>query len=124
MCHPKSRYFDISTMGATVESLRRHSDLMEQKIASTMDRAKVTEEEWHQPPENATVLVLLMGIIAHCAERNEKAMLTVHRDSWTHLTRSGPESEVIRRGFRQVISLIPDTVILEFVPTDSQASQL
>ena len=87
MCHPKSRYFDISTMGATVESLRRHSDLMEQKIASTMDRAKVTEEEWHQPPANATILV-------------------------------------IRLGFRQVISLIPDTVCLEFISTESQVNQL
>ncbi|MBN6742380.1 hypothetical protein JKG47_18040 [Acidithiobacillus sp. MC6.1] len=90
MSLPTSRYFDISTTGATVETLRRHSDLMDKKIASIMDRTKVAEDEWHQPPENATVLVLLIGIIAPCAQRNEKATITVHRNSWIRLTTSGP----------------------------------
>ncbi len=124
MSLPTSRYFDISTTGATVETLRRHSDLMDKKIASTMDRTKVTEDEWHQPPANATVLVLLIEIIAQCAQRNEKATITVHRDSWIRLTTSGPGSEVIQRGLRQVVSLIPDTVCLEFIPTDSQDNYL
>jgi len=115
-----SRYFDISTAGATVETLRRHSDLMDKKVVSTMEHIKITDDKWHQPPADTTVLVLLIGIIAQCSKRNEKATITVHRESWIRLTASGPGSEGTLKGFCQVMSLIQDTVFLEFIPTGSQ----
>ena len=123
MCLPINRYFDISTTGATVETLRGHRDLMDKNVVSKMDRTNVTEDEWHQPPAGTTVLVLLIGIVTQCAQRNEKATITVNRDSWIRLTASGPESKGILKGFRQVISLIPATVCLEFIPTGSQELQ-
>lgn len=116
----RSRYFDISTGGAALQSLRQNRDLVEPRFLDQMDLATFTKEEWNLPPSSATITVLLIGIVAQCTQHNEKATITVHKDNWKDLTASGPGLKEIISGFRQRLSLIPDTVCLEYIPSGCQ----
>lgn len=113
----RNRYFDISTGGAALLSLRQNRDIMEKDVHDKLDLVTFTEEEWNRPPSSATITVLLIGIIAQCRQHNEKATITVHKDNWKDLSASGPGSEEILSGFRHRLSLIPDTICLEYIPS-------
>lgn len=116
----RNRYFDISTGGAALQSLRQNRDIMDKDVLDKMDLATFTEEEWNLPPSSATITVLLIGIVAQCTQHNEKATITVHKDNWKDLTVSGPGWKEILSGFRQRLALNPDTVCLEFIPSGCQ----
>ena len=117
---PRNRYFDISTGGAALLSLRQNRDIMEKDVLDKLDLVTFTEEEWNRPPSSATITVLLIGIIARCTQHNEKAKITVHKDNWKDLSASGFGSKEILSCFRQRLSLIPNTICLDFIPSGCQ----
>lgn len=112
----KTRFFDISTSRTAFESLLQNRDLLAPEFLKEAKLATYTENESNLPPSSVTVTILLIGIVAQCTQRNEKATIIVHKESWSTLTASGPGSKEVLAGFHQRLSLIPDTVCLEFIP--------
>ena len=76
----KTRFFDISTSRTAFESLLQNRDLLAPEFLKEAKLATYTENESNLPPSSVTVTILLIGIVAQCTQRNEKATIIVHKE--------------------------------------------
>ena len=116
MRESKHSQFNITIYGSATESIRRYRDLMYGDASRLFKNIHVTSADWYKPIEDESALVCITAIVANCIGRSRKAFITLNRDTWDNLTDEKQGPSIQCGASRQMLSLEPQAVTIEFLP--------